>query len=241
MQTLRRTVAILTFPAIAYLGAACERTDTPTMPSPPATALQVSSSGTTHWVNDDGVPVPPGTSCNNPGYATVQAAVNAAGMGDRINVCPGTYVEEVSISGAAKNSIQLRSVRRWEAVLKAPGVMVGLTKSIVRVSGAQNVMILAFTITGPSALGCDGIRYGVRVDGGGSADILGNHITEIHDTPFSGCQNGVAVLVGRQAELTTGSASIIRNANHTYQKNRPTVSNTSSYAEISHNRILGIG
>ena len=30
MQTLRRTVAVLTLPAIAYLGTGCERTDTPT-------------------------------------------------------------------------------------------------------------------------------------------------------------------------------------------------------------------
>jgi pectin methylesterase-like acyl-CoA thioesterase len=51
----------------------------------------------TRWVNDDGVAVPPGNSCNNPGYSTVQAAVNAAASGDRINVCPGTYTEEVLI------------------------------------------------------------------------------------------------------------------------------------------------
>src|SRR5207244_3347967 len=93
MQTLRRTLAVLTFPTIAYLGAACERTDTPTRPSPPSAAL-LSSSGTTHWVNDDdpngGLYASPGTSCNNPGYATVTDAVTAAQSGDRINVCPGT-------------------------------------------------------------------------------------------------------------------------------------------------------
>jgi len=41
MQTLRRTVAILTFPAIAWLGAACER-DTPTEARPGGMALSVS-------------------------------------------------------------------------------------------------------------------------------------------------------------------------------------------------------
>ncbi len=41
MQTLRRTVAVLTFPAIAYLGAACER-DTPTEARPGGMALSVS-------------------------------------------------------------------------------------------------------------------------------------------------------------------------------------------------------
>ncbi len=41
MQTLRRTVAVLTFPAIAWLGAACER-DTPTEARPGGMALRVS-------------------------------------------------------------------------------------------------------------------------------------------------------------------------------------------------------
>jgi parallel beta-helix repeat protein len=100
---------------------------------------------------------------------------------------------------------------------------------------------LAFTITGPGSGGCNSLRYGVRVDEGGSADILGNHITQIRDDPFSGCQNGVAVLVGRQAEFTVGTARVIGNVIDHYQKNGPTVGNTGSHAEISHNRILGIG
>jgi parallel beta-helix repeat protein len=83
------------------------------------------------------------------------------------------------------------------------------------------------------------------VDDGGSADILGNHITDIRDAPappnVSGCQNGVAILVGRQVEGTTGSARIIGNVVENYQKNGPTVDNDGSYAEIAHNRILGVG
>jgi parallel beta-helix repeat protein len=238
MQTLRRTVAVLTFPAFAYLGAACERTDTPTEARSPV-ALQLSNSGATHWVNDDGLPAPPGTSCNNPGYATVQGAVNVALSGDRINVCPGTYTEQVSISGTAKNNIVLRSVRTWQAVIKAPAVMLDPVGAIVRVSGAQEVTILAFTVTGPG-VGAS-LNYGVRVDGGGSADILGNHITQIRDDPLNGSQHGVAVQVGRQFEATTGSARIIGNVIDNYQKNGPTIDNTGSHAEIAHNRILGIG
>ena len=39
MQTLRRTLAILIVPAIAWLGAACEGMDVPTQPPPPTAAL----------------------------------------------------------------------------------------------------------------------------------------------------------------------------------------------------------
>jgi parallel beta-helix repeat protein len=118
-------------------------------------------------------------------------------------------------------------------------------KAIVRVSGSQNVTIFAFTITGPGGGPCDSLRYGVRVDNAGSANILGNHITDIRDAPppptVSGCQNGVAVLVGRSFEGTTGSARIIGNVIERYQKNGPTIDNAGSTAEIAHNRILGVG
>lgn len=59
------------------------------------------AAASTHWVNDDAASYsPPGTDCNNAGYATIQAAVNAAAAGDTINVCPGTYSENVQVTKA---------------------------------------------------------------------------------------------------------------------------------------------
>jgi hypothetical protein len=259
MQTLRRIVAVLTFPAIAYLGAACERMDTPTEVRPHPAALQLSNDPTTRWVNDDdpnGPPYsPPGSSCNNPGYQTVQAAVDAAAPGDRINVCPGTYIEQVTIPAtgpaSAKDNIQLRSVGRWQAVIRAPTPMVGTyaTKAIVRVNGAHGVTILAFTITGPSGVSCGGnISYGVRVDNGGSANILGNHITDIRDPDVAGqrcgTQNGMAIVVGghfNDGVFSTGSARIEGNLVDNYQKNGIVVGGSGSSAVIAANRVFGSG
>ena len=243
MQRLSRAATVLVFPAIAYLGAACERTETPTQARRPGVAFDLSNNPTTLWVNAAAIaPIPPGTSCDNPGYRTIQRAVDDATTGDRINVCPGTYVEQVTIP-AGKDNIRLRSTQQWQAVIKAPMLMVPYNGNfiIVRVAGAQNVTLLAFTITGPGPGGCGTLHYGVRVDNGGSADILGNHITKIRDEPFSGCQNGVAVLVGRAAEGTTGSARIMGNVIDDYQKNGPTVDNAGSSADIVNNRILGHG
>ena len=255
MRVLHRIAAILVFPALAWVGAACDRPD-PTAPLVPAAALLGGPSA--RWVNDDdpnGFPYsPPGTSCNNPGYQTIQGAVDDASAGDRINVCPGTYIEQVTIPAGTDN-LRLRSVKRWEAIIKAPPVMPDLYKAIVRVNGATGVEILAFTITGPGGGGCNSLRYGVRVDEGGSADILGNHIVDIRDAPFpplvSGCQNGVGVQVGRRfvptlgdptpPDVTTGSAKIMGNVIENYQKNGATVDNNGSHAEIRHNRILGVG
>ncbi len=56
------------------------------------------ASAATLWVNDDAAGyVSPGTSCQQAGYAAIQAAVDAASPGDTINVCPGAYDENVVI------------------------------------------------------------------------------------------------------------------------------------------------
>lgn len=236
---LRTATGIL---SAAALLAACDARNR-TLPTAPLAAGGAhadhtpTADPTTLWVNHTDSYDPPGSSCAHPDYPTIQAAVDAAAPGDRINVCAGTYVEQVIIP---KDNIQLRSVGAWKAVIQAPPVMLP-PKAIVLVSGAHDVTILAFTITGPGGGPCDFLEYGVRVDNGGSANILGNHITQIRDEPFSGCQNGVAVQVGRQREGTTGSARIIGNVIDNYQKNGPTVDNVGSYAEIAHNRILGGG
>jgi hypothetical protein len=198
---------------------------------------------TTHWVNiEETVPVPPGNGCEHAGYMNIQAAVNAAFSGDTIRVCRGTYVEQVTIP-AGKDNLTLHSVSHWHAIIKAPPVMLD-AKAIVRVQ-SQNVTIRGFEISGPGGGGCDSIRYGVRVDTSGSANIIGNHIVDIRDLPpppnVSGCQNGVAVLVGRNLEATTGSALIQGNVIERYQKNGPTVDNAGSFARITHNVIRGVG
>ncbi len=230
-----RTVAILIFPAIAYLGAACERTHTPTE----ARLMASLADPSRLLVDDDRV------QCPTAQYTSIQLAVTAAQPGDHIDVCPGTYNEQVTIP-AGKDNLRLRSTRQWEAMITAPpDNPLDPIKAIVRVNGAHGVTILAFTIKGPGSGLCNSLRYGVRIDAGGSADILGNHITDIRDAPppptVSGCQNGVAILVGRRFEGTTGSARIIGNVIENYQKNGPTVDNDGSYAEVAHNRILGVG
>jgi hypothetical protein len=84
----------------------------------------------------------------------------------------------------------------------------------------------------------------VRVDGGGSAGIAQNHITKIEDMPFSGCQNGVAVQVGRAnppLDDTTGSAAIRNNLIDNYQKNGVTIANKGSSGFVAGNMIRGVG
>jgi hypothetical protein len=198
-----------------------------------------------------------GLDCPNAQFSSIQDAVTAASPGAMIKVCRGTYTEQVTIP-AGKDGLTLYSVPDLQAVIKAPMVM-ALPKAIVRINGAQNVTIRHFTISGPGTGGCDSIRYGVRVDDGGSALITDNHITKIRDTGLSGCQNGVGVLIGRNLECTLGFGTVVHNLIDGYQKGgvvvdgelasdcsgvlAPTTTSDvpSSNAEVAYNEIDGIG
>jgi hypothetical protein len=182
--------------------------------------------------------------CPNAQYISIQAAVDDALPGDKIKVCRGTYIEQVTIP-AGKNNLTLFSAPDLQAIIKAPPVMLD-PKAIVRVSTSQNVTIRHFTITGPGSGGCDSIRWGVRVDSGGSALITDNHITEIRDMGLSGCQNGIGVLLGRNrpdispADVTVGSGKVVHNLIDRYQKGGVLVDNTgTSTGEVAYNEVTG--
>jgi hypothetical protein len=202
------------------------------------TAASSSANGATLTVDDNLL------DCPTAQFTSIQAAVTAAPAGAMIKVCRGTYIEQVVIT---KNGLTLYSVPDLAARIQAPPAMSPGNKSIVTVTGAQDVTIRHFTIAGPGGGPCDSLEYGVRVDGGGSALITDNHITDIRDSPFGGCQNGVGVLVGRNSQSTYGTATVVHNLIDNYQKGGVVVDgqlapgSTPSNAEVAFNEIAGIG
>jgi parallel beta-helix repeat protein len=181
--------------------------------------------------------------CKKAQFSSIQAAVDSAAPGDKIKVCPGVYSEHVTIT---KSDLSLFSEKPLQAIIKAPAIPDTVTDyAIVRVTGgAQNVQLRGFTITGPlpDALFCStSIQSGVRIQGGASAEIIDNHITEIRSTnpALRGCQNGIAIAVGRHAESQTGFGVIRMNLIDKYQKGGIYVDNVGSGAEIVGNDIVG--
>jgi hypothetical protein len=121
------------------------------------------------WVNDDASGyTPPGTSCSNAGYATIQAAVDAASAGDIINVCPGTYTENVTIDKAdlTVDSTNGASVTTITAAVSY--YVVFITQ--------PNVTLDGFTIV-PSGSGDPDLGVFVAIEGNASAEITHNVIT----------------------------------------------------------------
>jgi hypothetical protein len=208
------------------------------------TAFAVSASPA--LATDRLVAKPTDLACGKPtAYVTIQAAVNAANPGDTVKVCPGLYQEQVTI-GAGKNNVKLESVKHWQAAIRYPAGLLTDPKAVVLVTQATGVGIKEFTIEGPwqDTSDCSSTRhYGIRVDSGGSAKIESNHITQIQDaiSALRGCQDGVAIQVGRQAQSTTGSAEIVHNVIDKFQKNGPTIDGVGSFGKVQENTIDGGG
>jgi hypothetical protein len=189
-------------------------------------------------VDDDGA------QCPNAAYTTIQAAVTAAGTDDQIKVCPGLYSEQVRISGPAKDGLTLFSQVPLQAVIQAPAVMTQ-PNSIVLAENVQDVTLRQFTISGPfvAPAGCAlplGRHTGVRISNA-SATLFGNHITQIRNVipALWGCQDGIAVQVGRMFESQTGTATLRNNLIDFYQKGGVVVDGPGSSAHVTQNEVVG--
>ena len=184
------------------------------------------------------------TPCPGAAYATIQDAVNAAAPHDEVRVCAGTYAEQIVIP-AGKDGLVVRSSEPLGAVIQAPAAMTD-PGDVVRINAARDVTLEGFTIAGPlpDALFCSLFpRTGVRVNGGGSATIRANRITDIRSetSDLRGCQNGVPILVGSAPEGETGTAVIAQNPIEAYQKTGVLVDNAGSSAFVLGNTVTGDG
>lgn len=196
-----------------------------------ATSTGVAVAGSSSFVVDDD-----GAQCQGASFTSIQAAVDAAPPGTRITVCDGTYVEQVTIP-AGKDRVTLESNRRWSAVIVAPAAMAG-AKAILHVTGATQVTIRDFTITGPGGGTCDSLLAGVLVDGGGNAAILRNRVIDIRDEPLGTCQSTNAVQIGAAGP---GTATVRDNIIERYQKTGVAVTGVGSVALVEKNVLTGVG
>ncbi len=162
-------------------------------------------------------------------YSTIQAAINAASLGDTIEVAAGTYDEQLTIT---TNGLILQG--KTGAKIAPTSLTASSTgeKAIITVDGATGVVIDGFTIEGP----VDGINYGVMVVDGGEATIKNNAIKAIRDEAFSGRQSGIAILV-----YHTSTATIDNNSITDFQKGGIVVDNEGSSATITGNTVTGAG
>jgi hypothetical protein len=175
-------------------------------------------------------------------YASIQAAISAAGPGDRVEVAPGVYnevinflgknIEVIGVAGAATTTINGSAFR--DAVVTAN-------------SGEPiSARIMGFTITGgagkpfPSSYGSDYYGGGVYVGGNGSKIridscwILGNAVST---GTFGGgvCVSGLnaraelrSCLIAGNRAWASGGATLVDGSGSTMLLDRCTITNNTA-------------
>jgi hypothetical protein len=187
--------------------------------------------------------------CPNAGFSTIQSAVNAASPNDRINVCPGTYAEQVKVTKPL--TIQGIEVANQHLSLIMPTAVVANSTStatgfpiaaIVLVEGTDRVTLTHLAVDGANnALGdCAtnlvGIYY--RNASGTINDVAVRNI-ELAPALF-GCQVGFGILV-QSGGGGRSRVEILDSSIHDYQKNGIVASEAGTEVFVSRNAVSGVG
>jgi hypothetical protein len=120
------------------------------------------------WVSPNASGPAPGISCNNAGYTTIQAAINAANPGDTVNVCPGSYIENIAIN---KPNLTVSSTDGFGVTL----IRAAVVNSVVTVTGV-NATIDGFTLAPAGSAAKYDIGVNVAIAGNASTEIAHNYI-----------------------------------------------------------------
>jgi hypothetical protein len=216
-----------------------------------ALASAAGAGAATVYVSNSAPTVPGGKTCAQPAYSTVQAAITAAGDGT-VEICPGTYVEQISIAGPVK----LNAVSGIGTATLAMPADAALSKSgcdtldgleqidEISICTSQTVTMTGLDVQAvipleTCAYGLNGIFVG---DGGTlSANSIAVDGASTSLDNYKGCQHGIAIEVGSKTPAEVGHAKLKNVTVSGYEKNGPTVKSPGSTMSITGSTITGEG
>jgi hypothetical protein len=241
-----------------------------------ATAASAATSGAiphpAYWVATNGSASNANTDCATARYSTVQSAVTAAEAKETgshpaiptIEMCPGTYQEQVTIT---KNLNVVHAPRSGRVTIEGLASPVGSTsncqatdtssqvpQSVLEICGAKasganttnvHVIISRVTVRGDwPANVCNDNLYGILVEGGASLDLATSVVENIGADPLTsagGCQGGVGIEAGNSYTSQTGHVLAGDDTVRGYQKNGITADGAGSTALIANSTVTGAG
>jgi parallel beta helix pectate lyase-like protein len=218
-----------------------------------ALAIPAVASASSVYVSSSPV-VANGKSCVQPNYNSIQAAIDAAAT--KINVCPGTYTEQLTITkavnlsvagtaGSAKVVLPASPANSKTACDEAPGTeefqpdQDGIS---ICTSGTVSISGLTLEAKWPVAT-CDDSLFGVLVAGGATLKATNLTVNGAGAFPINGCQGGVGIQVGMAwtKPVEVGHAALKGVTVTNYQKNGMTVDGAGSSANIKTTTVTGAG
>jgi hypothetical protein len=187
-------------------------------------------------------------------FTTIQAAVNAVPSGSVIDVCPGTYPEQVKINGKKVELIGIQSGTNDAAVVTPPStglvqngsdIFGNAVAAQIFVENATGVTISHLTVDGSNnqLSGCSINPIGIYYQN--SSGTITDDVTrnQIMDPADQGCQVGLAINV----ESNSGSPAVTVSDNsvRNYDKNGITASGPGNgpgpNVTITANTVIGLG
>jgi hypothetical protein len=193
--------------------------------------------------------------CAGPGthYTTIQAAVNAPGV-TTVEVCPGTYPEQVTITA----NLTLKGIASGTSdaavvVVPAGGLVTNGVVDIFNFPTAAQILVQNATVT-ISHITVDGANDGLTdcsIDTIGiyyqnaSGTISDNAVRNVLLAPaLQGCQDGLAINV--ESNTGTPAVTVSNNSVRNYDKNGITASGPDNggpgpNVTVTGNTVIGLG
>jgi hypothetical protein len=216
-------------------------------------APAAAASAPTLWVSSSTAVAGNGVSCTDPGFNTIQSAITAAPAGATINVCAGTYTEQlqitssVTIDGLGNVVVQLPSTPANSTTAcdtaKGTGAYQPDQDGIAICGNAavtlDNIVVNAAWATSV----CDDSLYGILVGGGATLAFSNSSVIAAGAYPLNGCQGGIGIEAGMSwtKPVEVGHLTMTDSWISGYQKNGIVVDGTKSTATISHSTVTGAG
>jgi len=197
--------------------------------------------------------------CGTPSFSTIQDGVNHATVGSTVDVCPGTYPEQVSINKRLTlQGIAVGTANQAIVAAPAGGVAANTVSLTTGESIAAQIWVHDTTGVTIANLTVDGAGNGISAC---SPDLVGvyyqdasgvvNHIVARNQTagvtnPLNGCQWGLGVFVQSGVSTITGKAGTstvtVRNSSvHDFQKNGITGNEIGTTMNAILNQVRGQG
>ena len=205
-------------------------------------ASAISGFAATLTVDDDHL------QCPGAQYTSIQAAVNAAKNGDTINVCPGTYPEQVTVTKNLNiNGVNIAN--QGLALIQPANVLVnstGLTNgspvaATILVDGANNVNLTNLTVeAGNNQFTDNTLLVGIYYrNASGKVDSMAVRNVELQ-VGSPGAQTGYGIFAqsgnGGSANVQVTNSSV-----HDYQKNGIVGQEAGTQLTVKSDAVSGLG